>query len=428
MTFHRKDEEENREFTTKMRISCRYIFLLIVGIMLVAFLIYRFSAVRSGLSKIESYLRGILYGLGFAYVISPFCDWIEKGFRKLLKNKKNARRAAKGWGIGLGVACSVAAVIALLVVVIPSLINSISNLVEQIPGYVTNVQNFIQDYSAQHQETAAQLGQVLDKAASAIGDWVQNQLGTFAENAISTLTSGVIDVARLVINSLIGIIICVYVLRDKQSIKNRIKKMVYADFTGERADEILDTLRHGNRIFGGFIHGKLLDSILIGLICFVGTTILRIPYAGLISVIVGVTNIIPFFGPFIGAIPSAILIVAISPIKCLWFIIFIIVLQQFDGNWLGPKILGSTTGINEFWVMFALLLFGGIFKAFGMIIGVPLFAVIYYIVVRRMNKRLSRKGLPEDSAAYQKVAKYSDLTEADAALETPDVQTEKEGE
>lgn len=181
-------------------------------------------------------------------------------------------------------------------------------------------------------------------------------------------------------NVFIGIIIAIYVLNSKQLFAAQAKKLLYGCLSTRRANIVLDNARFTHRVFGGFINGKLLDSLIIGILCFVGMTALRMPYAMLISVVVGVTNIIPFFGPFIGAIPSGLLILLIDPLKALYFVLFILALQQFDGNILGPKILGDSTGLSSFWVIVCILLAGGLFGFVGMVVGVPLFAVLYSIL------------------------------------------------
>ena len=202
---------------------------------------------------------------------------------------------------------------------------------------------------------------------------------------MTNITTGAINVLSEVFNFLVGCIVSVYMLFGKETFAAQIKKMLYAGMQVERANMVLHITRKSNEIFGGFIIGKIIDSAIIGVLCFIGITILDMPYILLVSVIVGVTNVIPFFGPYIGAIPSTILIALADPLKGLYFLIFIIALQQLDGNVIGPKILGNSTGLSAFWVVFSILLGGGLFGFIGMIIGVPTFAVIYYIWKKMEN-------------------------------------------
>jgi len=201
-------------------------------------------------------------------------------------------------------------------------------------------------------------------------------------------------------NILIGVIVMVYLLNIKGTLSAQGKKIIYSIFPVKTANQAIDEIRFVHRVFGGFITGKILDSLIIGILCFVLLNAMKMPYTLLVSVIVGVTNVIPFFGPFIGAIPSAFLILLVSPIKCLYFLIFILLLQQFDGNILGPKILGQSTGLPSFWVLFSILLFGGLFGFVGMIIAVPTFAVIYSVVSRLVNRSLTKKDLSLKTADY----------------------------
>ena len=205
---------------------------------------------------------------------------------------------------------------------------------------------------------------------------------------------------------LVALIICVYILNSKELFMAQGKKFINAVFTKEHAEAIFELGRLSNNTFGGFINGKIIDSIIIGIICFIAMTILKLPMAMMISVVVGVTNIIPFFGPFIGAVPSALLLVLIKPMAALEFIILIIVLQQLDGNIIGPKILGKATKLASFWVMFAIIVGGGLFGFLGMILGVPVFAVFYTYAARGINKLLKKKNIDSDTLAYEDFSKY----------------------
>ena len=247
--------------------------------------------------------------------------------------------------------------------------------------------------------------QVYEQFSAQLVNWVQN----IALPHLVTMMTGVVTTVSVVVDILIGIIIALYILNGKETFCAQAKKMTYSLFSIERANSIIERVAHIHRVFGGFITGKLIDSLIIGVLCFIGMRIMMAvgllgiesSYALLISVIIGITNIIPFFGPFIGAVPSAILIMVTSPLQALYFVIFIIILQQIDGNILGPKILGNSTGLSSFWVMFAILIFGGLFGFVGMAIGVPLFAVIYSIVSECINHLLHNRGLSEDTNDYR---------------------------
>ena len=197
---------------------------------------------------------------------------------------------------------------------------------------------------------------------------------------------------------------------DKEKFKAQSKKLLYTFFSNDRVNIILENTRYTDKVFGGFFAGKLVDSLIIGILCVIFMILFKMPYPLIIAVIVGITNIIPYFGPFIGAIPSALLVLLVDPSKCIGFLIFIFVLQQFDGNILGPKILGSKTGLSSFWVLFSLLIFGGLFGMVGMILGVPLFSILYSFLNGVIKRRLKSKKLPQDSKDYEKLLYISEKT------------------
>ncbi|MFR8411089.1 MAG: AI-2E family transporter [Butyricicoccus sp.] len=242
-------------------------------------------------------------------------------------------------------------------------------------------------------------------SSAQIMNWAQNDLLP----QLGNMMSGVVTTVNVLMNLLIGVIIALYILNSKDTFCAQAKKMTYSLFAVEKANAIMARVAHIHRVFGGFITGKLMDSSIIGMLCFIGMRLMisfgwmTMPtsYALLIAVIIGVTNIIPFFGPFIGAIPSTILIMVISPVQALYFVIFVLLLQQFDGNILGPKILGNATGLSSFWVMFAILLFGGVMGFAGMVVGVPLFAVLYSMLTEKINHLLKKRGLSVDTNDYR---------------------------
>ena len=249
------------------------------------------------------------------------------------------------------------------------------------------------------QPLAGRLDTLVADASKYLEKWLQENV-LKQSDWIASVTTGVYNVIRTIFNVIIGFIISVYVLMTKETFIGQLKKIIYAVFRPKWGNVVMEVVRKADDVFGGFFIGKIIDSLIIGGICFVALYILRMPYVVLVSVVVGVTNVIPFFGPYIGAIPSVVLIFLVDPIKGLYFIIFIIILQQVDGNIIGPKILGDTTGLSPFWVIFAILLFGGSFGVLGMLFGVPIFAVIYYVVKRIVEHILSARKLPRETVDY----------------------------
>ena len=242
----------------------------------------------------------------------------------------------------------------------------------------------------------------LQNATDYIEKYATEKIMPEAQKYVTQITTGVISLVRAILNFIIGIIVMVYVMSIQETLAGQSKKIIYAVFKPRTGNIIVETIMKTNDIFGGFISGKILDSLIIGIIAYFGCIILHIPSTVLVAVIIGVTNIIPVFGPFIGAIPSLLIVVIQSPWHALYLLIFIVILQQVDGNIIGPKILGSSTGLSTFWVMFSILIGGGLFGFLGMLLGVPVFAVIYYIVRRVVNYALRKKKLPEETMQYTK--------------------------
>ena len=211
-----------------------------------------------------------------------------------------------------------------------------------------------------------------------------------------------------IVNCFVSLIVAIYILFAKEEFLGQSKKFCYAFFKEHIANEVIATFRHIHYTFIGFLVGKIIDSVLIGLLCYVGTYILAIPYAGLVSVLVGFTNIIPVFGPYIGAVIGCFFVLIIDPFAALRYLLFVLVLQQFDGNILGPRILGDSTGISSFWVLFSIIFFGGLFGVGGMIVGVPLFACFYHGMRRWIHYLLKKKGLPTRTYSYTRTAYFED--------------------
>ena len=250
-------------------------------------------------------------------------------------------------------------------------------------------------------ELRSYVTQLLGDVNKDLMSWLQTTVLPGLGSLLSNVGTGVKYVLTGVYNLVIGIIVSVYILSDSETFAANAKRILYSLLTPEAAKKLLEGLDFTDRTFVGFLNGKLLDSAIIGLICYIVCAILNMPYALLVSVMVGVTNIIPFFGPFIGAVPSAIVILMVSPVKCLIFIIFVIILQQVDGNIIGPKILGSSVVINGFWVMFSIILGAGLFSFWGMLLGVPVFVVIYTAINNAIDRKLRRSDLPHRTDDYK---------------------------
>ena len=408
-------EDPNQEKKSRFDLQPHYIewgltaLGVIVACVLVVFVLFRMTTIWGIVKKFFSILSPFIYGFVMAYLLMPVFNMLYRNLQPPMSRKfKNGTRLAKGLCSALTLAFGLAVVGVLLWMVLPQVISSIVGLVESnlLTNSIQNVTGWIEDTLQNNPQFEAAAQRVYAEAVAALTAWVKTDMLP----QLTNLMSGLLGTLTFFKNVFIGIIIAIYVLNSKQLFAAQAKKLLYGCLSTRRANIVLDNARFTHRVFGGFINGKLLDSLIIGILCFVGMTALRMPYAMLISVVVGVTNIIPFFGPFIGAIPSGLLILLIDPLKALYFVLFILALQQFDGNILGPKILGDSTGLSSFWVMFAILLAGGLFGFVGMVVGVPLFAVLYSILSGLVCHSLRRRGMPEETQAYYELDHVDERT------------------
>lgn len=375
-------------------------------------------ALGKALSTLLAILSPFVWGLVISYLLNPLTKVMEKNaFSPLVasinrRRKRNplGKKLARGLSVFISEVIMLAVLAALVYLIIPQLYNSISMIVQNSNDYITNITNWVtrllEDYPEIEQYASSMLGEVNQD----LMEWLQTSVLPGLGNLVTNVTAGVYYALKGVYNLIIGIIVSVYILSNMEGFQAGAKRLLYSLFRLETAEKLREGIAFTDQTFMGFINGKLLDSAIIGLICYIVCAILNMPYALLVSVIVGVTNIIPFFGPFIGAIPSAVIILMVSPPKCLIFIIFIIVLQQIDGNIIGPKILGNSIGINGFWVMFSIILGAGLFGFWGMLLGVPVFVVIYTGIGSVITKRLKENDLPSDGAEYYDIDHIDPVT------------------
>ena len=354
------------------------------------FLIYRFQGFGDAISKLTGILMPFIYGAVIAYLLKPVCNCVEDFLRRLLPEKMGT--AANMLAVTISLLFGILVVYALIMMIVPQLITSVTTL------YYTarnNLNDFV-DW-ASHQEIIASNQKLLDfietsydNLQDTLDNIVRTKLVPSMQSLLSGAALGVMSFVTFLKNIIIGVIVSVYLLASRKKFGQQCKMILYSLIKPRWADIILEEILYADKMFGGFINGKILDSAIIGVLCYIACLIFKFPSALLVSVIIGVTNVIPFFGPFIGAIPATLLILIQNPIKALWFVLFVLVLQQVDGNIIGPKILGNTTGLSSFWVLFAILLFGGLWGFVGMIIGVPLFAVIYDVLKKFVLHGLRR--------------------------------------
>ena len=401
-----KDNNRNHNFYFKIGING---LLIVCGGIFFYYILFHSDRFSGLINKFLSVLTPLICGLIIAYILNPVMRFIEKKcfyplWNKIKRDKTKVyskeRIIIRVLSAFITLILFIAVIYALIISLLPQMVVSIQSILNKASKFFLN----INEYYDKVLVGQPRLEELLKQYSVDISQLFYTKVLPYFEDLISrsssSLLGSIISIFKSLLNFIIGIIIALHLLIDKEKYCAQAKKVIYACLKRERANNFINNLRYSDKIFGGFISGKVIDSIIIGVLCYIGMLILQLPYPVLIAVVVGITNIIPYFGPFIGAIPSAFFILMVDPKKCLIFLIFVIVLQQFDGNILGPKILGDSTGLNSFWVIFSITVFSGLFGVVGMFIGVPAFAVIYAAFRTLINTRLEIKHMPVQTDYY----------------------------
>lgn len=391
-------------------IKRRYLYMMLsiftaVSLSIVVFfLVYRFQGIGDVLRKLSQTLAPFIYGGVVAYLLRPMCNFYEKNLEKFLS--RGLRKLANPIAVALSLASGILIVYALIIMIAPQLYESVVSLWHSLPDKVNQFLVWAREIFGEDEELLHLFSTSYDKLYKELEIWAQTTLTPYISNIVSGVGSSVYKVLLFLYNLLIGLIVACYLLASRKKFARQSVLIVRSVLKPKWAELFLNEVAFVDRMFGGFIDGKILDSAIIGVLCYIGCSIFRFPNAMLISAFVGVTNVIPYFGPFIGAIPSILLILIEDPIKAIWFGIFILALQQLDGNVIGPAILGDRTGLSSFWVLFAIILFGELWGIVGMVVCVPMFAVIYDIIKKLVRRGLVQKNQIEVWEQYK--AEYPD--------------------
>lgn len=376
---------------------------VIVASMVVFFAVMHWRTGMAYAKLLLKVLMPVIYGLVLTYLLTTPMLFLERTLFKRIRGKTEHKTARMRRVFSLATTMILTLVILAgsLSLILPQVYTSVGSLVNRMPDYFSTAMSWILKTLDDNPQLAGIVQSLVGSIEDSLTGWMRSTLLTQMDVIITNLTSGVIGVVREIVNMLIGFVVAVYVLYHLESFAAQMKKMIFAIFRTKLAESLMRGIRFLDFTVGSFVSSKLLDSLIVGVVCWVVMTVTKMPYAVLISVLIGVTNIIPFFGPFIGGVPSALLILLENPSKCVVFVIFIVILQQIDGNILYPRIQGTSLGLSGFWILFAILLFGGLFGFLGFLFGVPLFAVIYNALRGLTSSRLASRGLPTDTAAYQ---------------------------
>ncbi|MDD6333755.1 MAG: AI-2E family transporter [Clostridia bacterium] len=379
--------------------------------LLLFFALFRIDAIHKTLSHICRTLMPFIIGSVIAYVICPLCNKFDKLYAKVfsfIKKEKSRKSIINNMSVFTGLLIAVLFIYFMIIVIIPNLVNSVIKLIHIIPDNIEKLVSFVQKFMNENETLMQYSETIIDKTYSYINDWLNNDFLGYAQGIATGVSTGVVNILVIVFNIIIGFIVAAYLLTARKRLAKQGQMLVYSIFKKEHADSVMEEIKYTDRVFSGFINGKLVDALVIALISYLGLKIFTICNPGkevmseiLIAFIVGIFNVIPFFGWYIAWFIGALLCLIINPAQCLFFVIFNFILQQIDGNIIGPKILGNTTGISSFWVLFAILLFGDIWGFAGMLLGVPIFAVIYHLIKKWVFKRLKINGMEQLSEEYE---------------------------
>ena len=392
--------------------NTKYVKLGITGAAVLAFgfailyILNQSKNIAEGIRIIFNILKPFFYGALIAYILAPMCNKMDARFLKWFPNaSEKQQKKLKFLSIAIAIVCAVTVVVLPIILILPQVWDSTIRLIRILPARLAYCNRLIDKILQDQPELQSYFNHFSSQIESSLNDILSanSSMMQTIQGIINNITVQLIEVLSVFKNMFLGFLIAVYLLASRKLFGAQAKLLLYGVFPNKWAELIEEEVRYTDKMFNGFFVGKIIDSAIIGLICFAGTTILGFESAAFISVVIGVTNIIPFFGPFIGAIPCALLLLlGTHPWDALYFLIFIVILQQIDGNIIGPKILGNTTGVSSFWVLFSILLFGGLWGIVGMVIAVPLFGVIYDIIRKLVNRGLRRNQQEEMRAEYDR--------------------------
>ncbi len=409
------------DFNKKYDTIAVYCVLTFAVCLLLVIIFVKFSTVSGCIKEFFRVIAPVIWGIVIAYICNPIMKFIETKLKKLIDRKKPHQKLTRGLSVALSMALLTAVVAALVAMIINQITSSVVEIFSSIPEYRRQIESLITKFLGDYPNVVSAIETQLDNIYPKLIDYANNIIPKLGDLSLK-LKDSAMSVIVAIKDFIIGYIVAIYLLFSKETFVAQARKVTFAIFPRRASKNILLICSKANKTLSGFLSGKLLDSFIIGLICFIVMTIMQMDFVALISVIIGVTNIIPFFGPFFGAVPSALLLLMAAPKQVIPFIIFVIILQQFDGNILGPKIIGDSTGLTPFWVMFAIFVGGGLFGFAGMLLGVPVFAVIYALFSEFIAYLLKKKKLSHRTKDYTDDMDVSDPPSADP----PKQQTEKE--
>ena len=414
--------DTNRPYRDKpyFRWGITALVVIIISILLVVIFtdIPGFFSMLNGFGAI---LSPLIYGVVFAFLLNPLVKFVDTRLAPALEKKKaknpkarySPQKLSRAAGIVFALVIAGLVVYAFFSMLLPQLYDSVVGIVSHAEDYYKSIDRWVTNILEDNPEIQSYVDSALGKIYDFINNWITTTFLQDVQKLLTTLTSSVVAFVKGFMNFLIGFVASIYILWSKETFQAQSKKIIVALLSPKGADHVFYLGRNIYRVFNGFVIGKIVDSAIIGVLCYIGILILKMPYPALIATVIGVTNVIPFFGPIIGLVPCAFLILLVNPLQAFYFVIFILVLQQVDGNVIGPKILGNTVGISGFWVLASITIAASLFGFAGMILGVPVFAIIYLLISDSVNNKLRKKNLTTDTTAYGPISEVAELPEQD---------------
>lgn len=388
-----QENGKNGKYRPQITLIITAFFVIALGIVFF-FLIFRAEGLSKAFGHLIDILMPFVYGFAIAYILRPMCRVLEKKCYSVFSfiSEKYRKGVSTGAAIAVSYLIFFAIIYFVLAAVLPRLFDSLRVVLKAVPTSTEEFKLWLNHIFESNPQISRLLGSSIDEVEGQIMKWVESKVLPYISQLLPALTSGILSMIQFFADFLIGLVAAAYILAARKRLRAQLHMIIHALLPPRGAEWLSHELNYTDRMFGGFLIGKIVDSAIIGVLCFIGCSLLKIPNTILVSVVVGVTNIIPFFGPYIGMIPSALIICLDSPVRALIFLVFDIILQQIDGNIIGPRILGDRTGLSGLAVLFSIILFGGLWGFAGMIVGVPLFAVIYDILKQIVNWGLRRNG------------------------------------
>ncbi|WP_026834567.1 AI-2E family transporter [Eubacterium xylanophilum] len=397
----------------KRKIDSKYIqigivaFFVMIAVSLFSILVLNIGALGDFVDKITTALMPIIIGFCIAYLLNPLVKRLERAviiplLYKVTRKREFINKVARVIAVFIVLIGAIAVIVWLLILVVPEVLDSIIKLAKNLPTYYKNVVGFVHDIKDKHPMIAGYTKEIADSSYTQFRTWLQEKIVPTSTDVLSFISAGIFDAIGVLGNVFIGLIISIYMMIDREKFLGQAKRLAFAVFEKKKVRFLFELMQDIDYTFIKFFGGKVIDSLIVGIVTFISLSIADIPYTSLVSVLIGVTNMIPMFGQFIGIIPSAVLIVIVDPVKGIIFLVIVIIIMQVDGNIIGPKIIGESIGISSFWILFAIVIGGYTFGIPGMVCGVPLFAVAYKLMRRWSRKKLLQKGLPDDTEKYRR--------------------------